>query len=376
MTEPSEAWARNLQTPERWLRAGFRVSEFPAPRWLGTFVRLLKTVEVLLFKLLQLLDLYRPQKSIVMVPSLATRRYTVLQAVVYNGTQAEVLGFRPRRLLHRVLRGLPDMELYERLRLHVAVGENSVRAIDASTETRGFVNVQMPWTLPWRCPRSAWMRATPLGVETLVGRVGLGDYEVFSAPVFFLTEQTPFVVVSDIDDTIKDSRIAHTTGVRQILSAIFRGNYYTYQAVEGMAELYRELAARGALIVYLTSTPYPLAPFLLKFLRENNFPEGPVFPRWLGYRRFSHKWRVLHRILSNVDGQRCAFIGDSGEQDLQIYRRLLATPLFRERIDRILIRHIPGTPLQKLSDGRESYYGNTEELRRHLDFILQSPVVS
>ena len=30
------------------------------------------------------------------------------------------------------------------------------------------------------------------------------------------------------------------------------------------------------MIVYVTSTPYQLAPFLLKFLRESKFPEGPV----------------------------------------------------------------------------------------------------
>jgi hypothetical protein len=361
---------------DRWLRPGLRISEFPVLRGWGFFLRFLKTFEVLFFKVLQLLDLYRPQKSIVAIPSLATRRHTVLQAVVYNGTQEEVLGYRPRRLIHRILKGLPDMEMYERLRLHLAIGENTARTVDVSTETRGFVNVQLPWQLPWRCPRSAWLRIQPLGVETLVGRVQLGDYEVLSQPVFFLTERVPFIVISDIDDTIKDSNIAETTTIRSIVRSVFRGHYYRYDAIGGMADLYRELAARGALIVYLTSTPYQLAPFLLKFLRENGFPDGPVFLRWLGYGRFSHKWRVLHRILSNVGRQRCALIGDSGEEDLQIYRRLCATALFRERVDRILIRHVPGTPRYRTEDPRELYYSDIAELRRQLDFILSAPLVN
>src|SRR6478752_230800 len=95
--------------PDRFLRPGLRLTELPSPKWWGFWMRFFKTFEVLIFKLLQILDLYRPKKSIVGIPSLATRNHTVLQAVVYNGTQEEVLGFRPRRLLHRILRGLPDL---------------------------------------------------------------------------------------------------------------------------------------------------------------------------------------------------------------------------------------------------------------------------
>ncbi len=138
-----------------------------------------------------------------------------------------------------------------------------------------------------------------------------------------------------------------------------------------MAELYQELAAKGAMIIYLTSTPYQLTPFLLKFLRERKFPEGPVFPRWLGYGRFGHKWRVLHRIFSNTERQRCVLVGDSGEQDLQIYRRVCYTGSFGDRIDRLLIRHVPGTPLQKTIHERECFYADISELKKQLGFILE-----
>jgi hypothetical protein len=321
---------------------------------------------------LQILDLYRPQKSIVGIPSLATRNYTSLQAIVYNGTQEEVLGYRPRRLLYRILRGLPDVESFERLRFQLAVSENSFRTIEASTETRGFVHLQLPWQLPWRSLRVAYLRMLPLGVETLLGRVALGDYEVISAPVFFLNEDVKWVVISDIDDTIKDTRIAENTSFRQILSGLFRGHYYSYEAIPGMAELYQRLAAKGALIVYVTSTPYQLAPFLLKFLRQSAFPEGPVFMRWLGYGRFGHKWRTLHRIFSNIEGQRCVLVGDSGEQDLQIYRRVSDTAAFGAHIDKILIRHVPGTPLQRTLHPREKFYSDVAELQAQLESILDS----
>jgi phosphatidate phosphatase APP1 len=212
---------------------------------------------------------------------------------------------------------------------------------------------------------------SPLGVETLIGKIRLGDYDLYSSPIFFLNEKVKHVVISDIDDTIKDSNISQTTGFRQILKSIFRGNYYTYQPVSGMAELYRDLERQGVMIIYLTSTPYQLAPFLLKFLKEGGFPEGPVFPRWLGYRRFGHKWRMLHRILSQLEGQKAYLIGDSGEQDLHIYRRICETPGLSRHVEKILIRHVPGTPVQKTLDSREVYYKNFEILREELFQCLE-----
>jgi len=211
---------------------------------------------------------------------------------------------------------------------------------------------------------------TPGGVETLLGRIELGDYEVLSAPVFFLTDAVKWVIISDIDDTIKESRIAETTNFASILSSIFRGHYYTYEAIEGMSAVYRELANQGALIVYLTSTPYQLAPFLLKFLRESGFPEGPVFPRWLGYGRFGHKWRTLHRILSNMDTGKSILIGDSGEQDLAIYRRICDPEILGAKVAKILIRHVPGTPLQKTLHPREAFYKEIDELKAILTGII------
>ncbi len=340
-----------------------RLTDLPYPKVLGVAVRCFKTVEVLFFRLLQLLGFYRLQKSVVAIPSLALRNVTSLQAVVYNGTQEEILGFRPRALIHQLLKGVPDVEMFERVSFSLTVSENTSRTIEANTETRGFIHLQVPWQLPWKPSKVSWLRVTPMGVDTLVGRIRLGDYEIINSPVFFLTRDIEWVLVSDIDDTIKDSNIAKTTGFKQIVSSIFKGHYYRYDALAGMAELYRELEAKGVLIIYVTSTPYALAPFLMKFLQSNGFPLGPVFPRWLGYGRFRHKWRTIHRILSNLEHQKMIFIGDSGEQDLQIYRRLNDTEIFSKHIQKILIRHVPGTPMQKLLDSKEAYYGDIAELR-------------
>ena len=362
----SDSTNDSMRPKEPILRSSLRLTEFPYRRWWGFSIRFVKTFEVIFFKCLQFLAIYRPQKSIVGIPSLAIPNVTSLQAVVYNGTQEEVLGFRPRRLIHRIFRGVPDLEYFERIGFQLSVSDSALRTVDGSTETRGFVHLQLPWQMPWRPPKVAWLRMAPRGVETLLGPIQLGDYEITSSPVFFLTPEIKRVLISDIDDTIKDSNILHTTGVRDIVSGLFRGNYYTYQAIEGMAELYQKMADSGTLIIYVTSTPYQLAPFLLKFLREAGFPQGPVFLRWLGYGRFGHKWRTLHRILSNIETQKCWLIGDSGEQDLQIYRRITAVAALGEKVEKILIRHVPGSPRPRPIDAREIFYDDIHQLSKHL----------
>ena len=210
----------------------------------------------------------------------------------------------------------------------------------------------------------------PKGIDTPLGRIKLGDYEVISCPVFFLHDEIKHIIVTDIDDTIKDSNIQASTKFKEVIRGLFRGNYYRFDAIEGMAPLYQKLAARGCLIVYLTSTPYQLAPFLMKFLRDAGFPDGPVFPRWFGYGRFGHKWRSLHRLFTSAEKQRLYLIGDSGEQDLQIYRRVTSTPNFGSRVEKILIRHVPGTQLPKMVNSTEVLYKDSAELERLLAPLL------
>jgi hypothetical protein len=68
------------------------------------------------------------------------------------------------------------------------------------------MHLQVPW-LPWDCPQKAYLRITPW-CQTFAGRIRLGDYETISSPVFFLSKKIKYVLLTDIDDTIKESNIA------------------------------------------------------------------------------------------------------------------------------------------------------------------------
>jgi phosphatidate phosphatase APP1 len=127
-----------------------------------------------------------------------------------------------------------------------------------------------------------------------------------------------FGVISDVDDTIIE------TGVQRIglmLRQTLTGSALTRTPFPGAAELYRDLAAGRNPVFYVSSSPWNLHSFLLAFLRHRDFPLGPLLLRdLLGSRtgRDRKQERItevleLHPELSFV------LIGDSGEQDPQVY---------------------------------------------------------
>lgn len=138
------------------------------------------------------------------------------------------------------------------------------------------------------------------------------------------------VVVSDVDDTIIDSGIAHGV-VATITTALLRDGA-SRVPLDGAPELYRALA-RGAEpgperpFVYLSSSPWNLLGFLQGFLARHGFPDGPLLltdwgpgASWLfriGTR--AHKLTALQRLARELPRPRFVLLGDSGQQDAEIY---------------------------------------------------------
>jgi phosphatidate phosphatase APP1 len=154
-----------------------------------------------------------------------------------------------------------------------------------------------------------------------------------------------FGIVSDIDDTILETgveRIGHM--VRQTIT----GSSLTRTPFPGAAELYRDLAAGGNPVFYVSSSPWNLHAFLSAFLRHRDFPWGPVLLRDLlgtaAGREPKHgrieEILALHPHLSFV------LIGDSGEKDPEIYADIVRT--HPGRILAVYIREVRLDP----GDGR------------------------
>lgn len=116
----------------------------------------------------------------------------------------------------------------------------------------------------------------------------------------------------------------------------------------GAAALYGAFAAAGAPTFYVSSSPWNLHAPLLAFLRLNGLPRGPLALRdWglaapgaRGAGHAGHKGREIEAILSAVPGLAFVLIGDSGQEDPEIYAELARTR--PDRVRGVLIRHVAG----------------------------------
>ena len=173
-----------------------------------------------------------------------------------------------------------------------------------------------------------------------------GDPRVFAGKVQFIGRRG-LSVVSDIDDTIKDSHVldTHELGVNTFLR--------DFRAVAGMADLYRRWVASGTTVVhYVSASPFQLYPALADFVRRDGFPEGSFHLRPFrlkdGVQTFfgdppAFKIGVIDSLMRQFPGRRFILVGDSGEQDPEVYHKLASR--FPNQVAAILIRDVRGQDL-------------------------------
>ncbi|KAK6542831.1 hypothetical protein TWF694_006772 [Orbilia ellipsospora] len=149
-------------------------------------------------------------------------------------------------------------------------------------------------------------------------------------------------LISDIDDTIKDSAV--TAGVREMARNVFIKDYQTL-TIPGITELYNTLAFLDVPIHYVSNSPWQLYPLIREYFKAANLPSGSfhlkqyqsVF-QGLFEPVADRKKGSLERILRDFPDRRFIMVGDSGEADLEVYVAVaVANP---NRIRAIFIRDV------------------------------------
>ena len=150
-------------------------------------------------------------------------------------------------------------------------------------------------------------------------------------------------IVSDIDDTIKISNVLDKKAlVRKTFLAPF-------EAAPGMSQWYREMAGNERLgfFHYLSSSPIQLFAALSEFLKDERFPPGILHLRestsWRTMHAdretsIAHKKNILTRLLTTYPQRKFILIGDSGENDPEIYADIAR--IYPEQILAIHIRNV------------------------------------
>jgi phosphatidate phosphatase APP1 len=159
------------------------------------------------------------------------------------------------------------------------------------------------------------------------------------------SEQARFGIISDIDDTILKSDAINK---RKAAQKILFGNAFSREAFEGVAKFYQALHQEKNPIFYVSSSPWNVYDVLLQFLELNDIPMGPLLLRdWglspeeiLPTNHAKHKLAMIRQILHTYPALPFLLLGDSGQEDPEIYSQIVSE--FPKRIVGIYIRDVTG----------------------------------
>lgn len=233
-----------------------------------------------------------------------------------------------RRIRRRPVRGA-------RIRARFYGGETVVE-----TDRDGYFRVQMGPGRPLPGDR-LWHR---LDLEMLEP----GDVEA-SVDVYIPSAAARVVVVSDIDDTVMFTGVANKLAM---LWRLFVQDAESRTAFPGVAALYRALhagatGAEGNPMLYVSRAPWGIYDILEAFFQRHAIPVGPILflREWgISWRRpvprraVAHKRHLIEAMMRLYDEMPFVLIGDSGQRDPEIYRRIVDR--FRGRVAAVYIRDI------------------------------------
>lgn len=168
-----------------------------------------------------------------------------------------------------------------------------------------------------------------------------GDQRSFSGRLHLIPSRG-VSVISDIDDTIKHSQV---TNKQELIKNTF---IRPFQSVDGMSEVYSGLAKSNVAFHYVSGSPWQLYQPIATFLSESGFPEGTFHLKHFRLKDSSAiellssqektKLAAITPLLHDFPDRRFILIGDSGEQDPEIYGQIARD--FPEQIIGIFIRNV------------------------------------
>ena len=196
----------------------------------------------------------------------------------------------------------------------------------------------------------------------------------------YLHQPQGISVISDIDDTIKDSSVGDR---RELLANTFLREF---RSIDGMADVYQDWADGGAKFHYVSSSPWQLYAPLQQLHEDHGFPAGTMHLRNFRLRDQLLKRLILRRkgkatairlLLESMPGRDFVLVGDSGEKDPKIYRKICRE--YGSRIKAVFIRDVDHRPLdeerfhklnQSLPDGRCATFSTADQLREQAEHLF------
>ena len=170
--------------------------------------------------------------------------------------------------------------------------------------------------------------------------------------VLIISPEAAYGVISDIDDTIVYTGV--TSRFKMAYTVLLK-NAYTRLPLEGVAGFYHSLQENSQgneknPLFYVSSSPWNMYDLFKEFFEIHDIPSGPMFLRDWGFERDTvftvknrnYKMDVISKILDSFPDLKFILIGDSGEEDPEIYTEVIQ--LDPQRILAAYIRSVKHDP--------------------------------
>ncbi|MFO7546113.1 MAG: phosphatase domain-containing protein [Trueperaceae bacterium] len=237
--------------------------------------------------------------------------------------------------------------------VEVSLARRASVAVTVVTDAEGYFRAE----LTPEPPAAVEGGAVPLRIRLLEPSVPAGGAIDVTGSAMVAGPAKRFVLLSDIDDTVLVTQA--TRPWRVVRDAMF-GNALTRRAFAGVAALYRAFEGAGALVSYVSSAPWNIYDLLQEFLVLNDIPAGPMVLRDWGFgpggglptRHMHHKVREAEDLLDAFPPLPFVLLGDSGQEDPEIYAELAKR--HPERIALALIRDVGANEARKQEIARQS----------------------
>ncbi|MEZ0486622.1 App1 family protein [Fibrella aquatica] len=186
----------------------------------------------------------------------------------------------------------------------------------------------------------------PEGYE---GPSGSGTREVIKdGQLMIAPAYSQFGIISDIDDTVL---VTGATNIWQTLKLTFLENAFSRMPFAGVSAFYRALQSGATTtlfnpIYFVSSSPWNIYDLLIDFFRIQGIPKGPLLLRNIELNadfisskgHHTHKRDMIDKILAVNPDLPFVLLGDSGQQDPEIYADVIeANP---GRIKAVYIRDV------------------------------------
>jgi phosphatidate phosphatase APP1 len=156
------------------------------------------------------------------------------------------------------------------------------------------------------------------------------------------------IIISDVDDTVLQSSVTNLMAAAKVMLLENARTRLPFPGVTAFYEALRGGASGDARnpVVYVSSSPWNLYDLITGFMDVQGIPRGPLLLRDvdLGLNILSsahhhdHKREAVRRVMQLFGDAPAILIGDSGQQDPEIYRDVVHE--FPDRIRAVYIRDV------------------------------------